>query len=402
MKSPPASRWRTRPPHAFRSALALLAVVWLTGCGTRVIRTVRWMDADMNDIHRFPLRTIPNGGAPFAFAAPTPGQYDTLFTPVTMTQDGTTTVQDFDAFLAGRDTWAFLVIRRDTLLVERYFGNGGRDSVATTFSIAKSLVSIAVGVAIDSGWIRSVQDPITQYLPELAERDTRFIQVTIEHLLTMMAGVQFGRGKTPWGDEARSYYDPNLRRVALSRQMSDAPGSRFAYNPYNPIILGLALERTSKRPLTQLLSEAVWTRLGANHPTSWSLDSRSSGFEKMESGFNATALDLAKLGRLFLRNGDWDGDRILNPDWVRASVRPDSIGGRPRYGYFWWVRPTEGEADRYYAEGRFGQFIYVVPDRDLIIVRTGKTDGDVNWISMFERVVKGVDAVDARDAQPPP
>lgn len=127
---------------------------------------------------------------------------------------------------------------------------------------------------------------------------------------------------------------------------------------------------------------------------SWSLDSEGNGFEKMESGFNATAIDLAKIGRLFLREGDWNGDRILDPDWVRASVQPDSATGRPRYGYMWWVRPGEGEANRYYAEGRFGQFIYVVPDRELILIRTGRTDGDVDWVSVFERTVRRVDAVD--------
>ena len=384
----------TRGTRRILPACTGLLTVALVGCATQFMRAVRWWDADMDDIHRFPSREIPRGGGTFTFSPATPHRYDTLFTPLVLRQDGAEVRQEFDAFLRDRDTYAFLVIRRDTLIYEQYFQDRERLSIETTFSISKSLVSIAAGIALDSGWIGSVRDPITRYLPELAARDPAFGAVTIEHLLTMTSGIHFDRGKAPWSHEARSYYSPDLRSVALSRDLAEPPGSRFQYNPYSPIVLGLALERASGRPLTQLLSEALWSRIGADAPASWSLDSEGNGFEKMESGFNATAIDLAKIGRLFLRGGDWDGDRILAADWVRASVQPDAGAGRPRYGYLWWVRPGEDEADRYYAEGRFGQFIYVVPDRALILVRTGRTDGDVDWFSVFERIARRVDAVD--------
>jgi CubicO group peptidase (beta-lactamase class C family) len=384
----------TRGTRRILHACTVLLTVALVGCATQFMRAVRWMDADMADIHRLPSREIPRGAGTFTFSPATPHRYDTLFTPLVLRQDGEEVRKEFDAFLRDRDTYAFLVIRRDTLIYEQYFQDRERQSIETTFSISKSLVSIATGIALDSGWIGSVRDPITHYLPELAARDPAFGAVTIEHLLTMTSGIRFDRGKTPWSDEARSYYSPDLRSVALSRDLGQPPSSRFQYNPYGPIVLGLALERASGRPLTQLLSEALWSRIGADAPASWSLDSKGNGFEKMESGFNATAIDLAKIGRLFLREGDWDGDRILDADWVRQSVQPDSGAGRPRYGYMWWVRPGEGEANRYYAEGRFGQFIYVVPDRELILIRTGRTDGEVDWVSVFERIVRRVDAVD--------
>jgi CubicO group peptidase (beta-lactamase class C family) len=381
-----------------RQGLTILLALSLGACNTVMARTLRWRDADMNDIHRFPLREIPRGSGTFAFSPSSQHRYDTLFTPVTLRRDGTDVSLAFDAFLEERDTYAFLVIRRDTLIYEKYFRGRERRSIETTFSISKSLVSIGVGVALDSGWIGSVHDPVTRYLPELAARDPAFDAVTIEHLLSMTAGLRFNRGKVPWSDEARSYYSADLRGVALSRDLAHPVGSHFQYNPYNPIVLGLVLERASGRPLTQLLSEAVWSRIGADRSASWSLDGAANRFEKMESGFNATAIDLAKIGRLFLREGDWDGQRILDTAWVRASVEPDSSAGRPRYGYLWWVQPSAGELNRYYAEGRFGQFIYVAPDRELIIVRTGASDGGVNWMSLFERIVRRVDAVDGRGA----
>jgi CubicO group peptidase (beta-lactamase class C family) len=350
----------------------------------------------MRDIDRFPARTIPNGGSVFEFHQATPGRYDSVFAPIVLQRDDGTVTKDYDAFLEEQRTYAFLVIRRDTLIYERYFHGRDRRSVETTFSVSKSLVSIAAGIAVDSGWIQSVSDPITRYLPELATRDPRFGDITIEHLLTMQSGIAFDRGKVPWGDEARSYYSADLREVALTRRIAGPPGGRFVYNPYDPIVLGLAIERASGRTLTQLLGESVWSRIGAEQPASWSLDGRASSFEKMESGFNAAAIDLAKLGRLFLRRGDWDGTRILSAEWIDASVRPDSAGGRPNYGRFWWVRPVAGERNHYYAEGRFDQFVYVAPDRELIIVRTGEEPRDMSWSSMFEAIVRRVDAVDRR------
>jgi len=353
----------------------------------------------MGDIRRFPLRAIPRGEAPpFEFHAATPGRYDTVFAPVGIASEGTTERVDFETFLRDRGTYAFLVVRRDTLIFERYFAGRTRGSVETTFSISKSLVSLAVGLARDQGLL-SVDEPITRLVPELRRRDPGFDSLTLGHLLTMTSGIRFKRSKWPWGDEATAYYDPNLRSVAVARDLAEPPGTRFQYNFYSPIVLGLALERATGRSLSETLAEGVWSRIGALTDASWSLDSEKRGFEKMESGFNATAIDLAKLGRLYARGGDWDGARIVSEEWVRASTRPDTTAGRsPNYGYFWWLRPTEGEATRYYAEGRFGQFVYVVPDRGLVIVRTGGSDGDVDWVSLFEGLIRRVDAVDGREA----
>ena len=381
------------------AAVPIGAAIWillLTGCNSQTMRALRWRDADMGDIHRFQAREIPNAPPVLHFHTPTSGRYDPAFGPVTLETDDGAVTRPFDTFLEERDTWAFIVLRRDTLVLERYFAGRDRSSVETTFSVSKSLVSLAVGVALDSGWISSVQDPVTRYLPELAERDTDFQGLTLEHLLTMTSGVRFQRSGSPWGDQATSYYNPDLRRVALERDLSDPPGTRFQYNFYNPIVLGLALERASERPLTRLLSEAIWTRIGAEHPASWSVDGDSAtGFEKMESGFNATALDLARLGRLVLHRGMLDGDTIVSPTWVDASVRPDSTAGRsPAYGYMWWLERQDDGSVHYWAEGRFGQFVYVVPALDLVMVRTGETDGDVQWPSLFQRVARGVAEVD--------
>ena len=381
--------------YVLASVLLLSSCSWITE-RSGVARSIFWLDADMGDIDRFASREIAAGpGAPFVFHAASPGRYASVFRALEVTSEAGVDSLQFEPFVEGRSTWSLLVARRDTLIYERYFDGRDGQKVETTFSVSKSLVSLGVGLAIDRGMIGSVHDPVTKYIPELVERNPDFGRITLHHLLTMSSGIRFQRSKMPWGDEARSYYDPDLRSVALSLDIASPPGEEFLYNFYNPILLGLALERATGMPLTALLEDAVWTRIGTEKPASWSLDSERRGFEKMESGFNAAPMDLLRLGRLFQRKGDWDGNRLLSSAWVDASVRADSASHPSlRYGYFWWLNPVEGRSPSYYAEGRFGQFIYVVPDLDLVMVRTGRDDGDMSWRSLFEEIADRVEEVD--------
>ena len=379
---------------------ALLVGPLVSSCGwaterSLLVRGLLWRDADMGDIDRFPARSIARGLAPpFSFHAVEGSGYDTVFRPIVVQRDEGQDTIGFEHFLESQSSWSFLMARRDTLLYERYFDGRSGDRVETTFSVSKSLVSLGVGLAIDRGFIGSVDDPITTYLPELADRDPGFEDVTLRHLLTMSSGIRFERGKMPWGDEARSYYHPDLRSVALSRDLSDAPGTEFRYNFYSPLLVGLAVERATGMTLSALLEAGVWTRIGTESAASWSLDSRRHGFEKMESGFNAAPRDLLRLGRLYLNRGSWNGEQILSPEWVDASVRADSIGDSPgRYGYYWHVNAVDGRGPSYFAEGRFGQFVYVVPDLDLIMVRTGHAD-DIGWRGFFEAMARRIEAVD--------
>ncbi len=373
---------------------ATTSCTWLTErSGTA--RALLWMDADMGDINRFPARHIAASPRASAFHTATAGRYDSVFAPLVLTTETTADTIDFDQFLANRSTYSFLVARSDTLLFEQYYQERDERSIETTFSVSKSLVSIGVGLAIDRGLIGSVNDPVTQYVPELLERDERFGHMTVRHLLTMSAGIQFKRSKMPWGDEARSYYSPDLRAVALGLEIAADPGAEFLYNFYNPILMGLVLERATGSNLSELLEEGMWGRIGTESAASWSLDSERHGFEKMESGFNAVPRDLLRLGSLFERGGTAGGERILSEEWVAASVRADSVSDPAlNYGYFWWVRPSADHAPSYYAEGRFGQFIYVIPHLNLVMVRTGADDGDVSWPSVFERIARRIEALE--------
>jgi CubicO group peptidase (beta-lactamase class C family) len=255
-------------------------------------------------------------------------------------------------------------------------------------------VSTLVGIAIDEGLIGSVDDPVTDYLPELATRDPRFRQITLRHLLTMSSGIRYEEGggfPWPFGDDTYTYYGADLRHIALNRTRITGPsGVAWQYNNYHPLLLGLVLERTTGTSVSDFMAKRLWQPLGAEADATWNLDSNGSGFEKMESGLNARAVDYARFGLLFLHDGEWNGRRIVSRDWVRAATRAGTATDQASYygyRYFWWLdldRPG-----RFYAFGKYGQFIYVAPDADAVVVRLGRSSGvgKITWLATFHDLV---------------
>jgi CubicO group peptidase (beta-lactamase class C family) len=310
-----------------------------------------------------------------------------------------------DQMLAETQTQAFIVIRDDTILYEGYFNGFERDSIATSFSIAKSYASALVGIAVDEGDIGSLDDPITDYLPELRDRDARFAEITIRHLLDMCSGLRYDEIGLPNGDDALTYYFDDLPELALERsQIVEPPERHWLYNNYNPILVGLILERATGRSVSDLLAEKIWTRIGTEFPASWSLDSED-GFEKMESGINARAIDFAKLGRLYLDEGRWDDEGIVPADWVAASTlqtseRPDGYYpasmeqpyGTIAHESWWWRIALPDGTQEFSALGNHGQFVFVAPAQDLVIVRFGREYGmeSFEWFDLFTTLADGL------------
>ena len=364
-------------------------------------RALIWMDADIKDYERFPARTVNNAPPVFNFQtvdASTQNEYLRLLDRMASSQpssQSTISATQFNELLTSTQTTAFLIIKDDRLIYENYLNGYGRDSINTSFSVAKSFVSALVGIAIDEGLIDSVDDPITRYIPELEDRDIRYSAITIKDLLSMASGLRYVEEETPFSDDTKTYYDPNLRAVALSAVIEEEPGKTFHYNNYNYLLLGVILERATGMPVAKYMEEKLWKPLGMEAPASWSLDSEASGFEKMESGINARAIDFAKFGRLYLNNGsNWNGQQIISEKWIKTSTSANTTSDPSiEYQYGWWIYPSqEGIVDsrHFSARGNFGQFIYINPEERLIIVRHGYDSGDVNWINLFESISKAM------------
>ena len=384
------------------SLILLYGVAYILTPWSQFARAIVWLDSGVDDYKLFPARTIDNAHPTFYFHPNTiSSPYSSVFTSINYQQNGSEITQDFDQFMEETDTTAFLVIKDDFILYEKYFNGYDANSTQTSFSIAKSFVSALVGIAIDEGFIDSIDDPVTKYIPELEERDERFSQITIRHLLTMSSGIKFVKSFTPWSDDAITYYAIDLRATALNCTIIEEPGQTFLYNDYNPILLGIILERVTGQSVSKYLEQKIWQPLGMEAPGSWSLDSNQSSFEKMSSGINGRAIDFAKFGRLYLNNGNWNGKQIVPAVWVEESTKPDTISDPANfYQYLWWITAWETKPGdvhyRYVAVGDHGQYIHVFPEQQLIFVRFGKSEGEVEWGLVFESIAEEIRKIEGK------
>jgi CubicO group peptidase (beta-lactamase class C family) len=372
--------------------LALVAVVvgYLSAPSFYLTRTIFWGESDYKDLQRFPARTIHNAPPVSHFdKLPADNPYASQIEAV----GGDSSNGSLERYLQASGTTAFLVVHDDKMLYERYFNGYDQRSVNTSFSMAKSFASSLVGIAIDEGHIKSVEEPITNYLPELLKKDKRFKSITIRNLLTMSSGIKYEEGATlPWSEQAddtKTYYSTDLRELALNSQIEGKAGQYFEYNNYNPLLVGIILERATGMHVARYLQQKLWKPMGMEANGSWSLDSKKDGFEKMESGVNARARDFARFGMLFAKEGNWRGKQLISRGWVEESTRPDtSMDPSQDYQYFWWVNTPNGK-NHFSAQGNYGQYIYVAPEKDLVIVRLGKEEGEKGygyWTDLFDEL----------------
>lgn len=326
--------------------LSILLLVILSFSSCKVGRFIVYNFADINDHKKFPARTLEKSdGTPFQFSILEKQKY-----PKELTVEGKP--YPFELFLADNNTVAFLIIKEDTIQYEAYFDGYDETSIVPSFSMAKSITSILIGCAIDDQLIGSVDEPITKYIPELAENG--FDKVTIEHVLQMTSGLAFNEAyKNPFGDAATFYYGKNLRKAITKMELESAPGQDFNYVSGNTQILGLLLERALKdKTITAYFEEKLWKPLEMEFDASWSIDRKKNGLEKTFCCVNARARDYAKIGRLYLNKGSWNGKQIVSEDWVTQSTQVDKSNGSVWfYQYQWWLPTETGD---FMAEGDIG------------------------------------------------
>jgi CubicO group peptidase (beta-lactamase class C family) len=375
--------------------LVMVVVAYLLAPNFYLTRAIFWRESDYKDLERFPARTIHNAPPTFRFnELPAANPYSSQIEAIGNRSTNGSLVD----YLEASGTTAFLVIHDDELVYEKYSNGYNERSLNTSFSMAKSFASALVGIAIDEGHIKSVDEPITNYIPELLEKDKRFRSISIRHLLTMTSGIKYEEGgDLPWSDDAddtKTYYATDLRELALNCQIEGKPGEYFEYNNYNPLLVGLILERATGMPVSHYMEAKLWKPAGMEADASWSLDSKEDGFEKMESGVNARARDFARFGMLFAKEGNVRGKQLISRGWVKESTRADTnTDPSLDYQYFWWVNTPDGK-NHFSAQGNYGQYIYVAPEKDLVIVRLGKEEGEKGygyWTDLFDELSTKLD-----------
>jgi CubicO group peptidase (beta-lactamase class C family) len=292
--------------------------------------------------------------------------------------------------LTSSRTLAFVVIRDGEVVTEWYGERGGPHVRSMVFSVSKSLVSLLVGAALDDGLIESVHDPVTRYVPELAPGG--FNRVTIEDLLRMDSSMDYVEDHNPLGIHIPFNFTRNLRGMILSLSVRDEPDPQFRYKSGDNALVGLILERALDGPtLTSYLQDRLWDPLGAERAGSWNVD-HEGGFERTWCCLAITARDLARFGHLVVQDGVWDGAQLISRRWLAASFEPgftpdrwpDEFTGSAlaNYGYQWWLLDDGSRL----ALGKDGQYLFIQPERGMVIVRLGESQGDVPWTRIMQEI----------------
>lgn len=276
-------------------------------------------------------------------------------------------------------TQGVMIIHDDSIVYEKYWGDFSADRLATVFSVSKSIASLLCGIAIDEGYIQSIDDPVTRYLPELKGKDPGWEKLTIRYLLNMKSGLDFDdeyefniKELKTVNAIAKLNYGHNLMKQIRGLKFRCEPGTKFHYESMTTAILGVIIERATGRRYADYLSEKVWKPLQMESVALINVDSRRHDVAHAFGGITCTLKDLAKIGRLYLNNGMWEGKRIVSEDWIHLTTDYDP---KSRYHYSWYdVRfenqPT-GQYPGFYAIGICSQVLYVNPHKNLIMVRIG-------------------------------
>ncbi|MES2950012.1 MAG: serine hydrolase [Pseudomonadota bacterium] len=290
----------------------------------------------------------------------------------------TVLAQDLHAQMSAYKTAAFLVVQDGIIRKEVYWPGFDAHSRTNSNSVAKSFVGSLIGIAVADGKIRSLDQPVGDYLPAFTTGARA--KLTVRHLLTMSAATDFKEDyDNPLDFPARAHYGSDITDLLVTRFNPIAePGVTHKYDSSNTAVLGLVLARATGQSLSDYASEKLWQPMGAEHSALWSLDA-ANGIERAYCCLYATARDYARLGQLYLNGGVWKGQQLVPSAYVAQAVsaaRLKDATGVPteRYGYSWWRMTHRGHA-AYYAWGYQGQYIAVIPDKKIVMVRLGDGGG---------------------------
>lgn len=287
---------------------------------------------------------------------------------------------------------AAVIVQNDTIVFEHYSGGWDANSQSCIFSVTKTVTSLLCGIALKEGYIKSVSDPVTDYLPELKNADPMFAQLRIVHLLDMTAGLKFDENYTwnPFSKMARLYMGGNTQKVLKNLKFINTPGENYSYDSATTAILGLVIERATGQSYAQYLTEKVWQPLGMEKSALIGLDSKRHHTAKSFGGLTTNVRNLAKIGSLFLNNGCHNGVQIVDSSFVKRCLSTHNAGIRGkeqgRYSYSWYW----GFTDEYYRHNRFDSKdlmnAYYKQHPEIVVMSSQKDDtGGYKTVEYHER-----------------
>lgn len=344
----------------FLLTIILLFAVFAVVTGkTYLFKAVMYNFANIDDYKKFSNNTV-------AIGKPQPWKVSSRYETQAMPDSLRYLLEEIN-------TVAVAVIQNDSLLFEKYWDDYNDSSYSGSFSMAKSITSLLVGAAIREGKIKSIQDPVGDYLPEFKEKSKSSLKIV--DLLTMSSGSNWDESySNPLSVTTEIYYGSDVYKTATGVSIVQPPGKTHVYKSGDTQLLGLIVEKATGKSLSDYASEKLWQPIGAEHAALWSTD-HEGGHPKAYCCFNSNARDFARIGQLMLDSGRWGGQEIIPLDYYKNSIKPcglpDDVGLTCNYyGYQWWLVPYEPGV--FYARGILGQYIIVIPSNRMVIVRLGR------------------------------
>lgn len=265
-------------------------------------------------------------------------------------------------------TIGFLIFKDGKLWHEDYAEAYGSESHTNSFSMAKSITTLLLGKAIEEGFIKSLDQKVIDFYPELQGEYAD--QITVGDLASMASGLNWDENYySPFSITAQAYYDKNLRDLMLSLTIDEQPGQEFNYLSGNTQLLGMLIEKATDQHLSNYLSEKFWKPMGMENHAYWQLDSESSGMEKTYCCISSNARDFARMGLLVLNKGKWNGKQLLNESFIEKCIQP-RFEKDPQYGYGFWLEEIGGRPF-FVMQGILGQYVIGDPENNILIVRLG-------------------------------
>jgi CubicO group peptidase (beta-lactamase class C family) len=267
-----------------------------------------------------------------------------------------------------RETKSFIVIKNDSIVFEKYYDGYDENSLSNSFSVAKSIVVSLMGKAIMEGKIKGLDQPVSDYFDQYKEGLAS--ELTVGDLASMSSGMKWNeKYYSVINITSESYFTDDLRSVILRQKIIDKPGQSFRYSSGDTQLLAMVIEKATGTTLSDYLSEKFWKPMGAENNALWQLDSDNYGMEKAYCCIASTARDFARFGKLYINNGKWGNEIILDSSFVELATKP-VFDSSPYYGYGWWLYNFEGKKV-FTMNGHRGQFIISFPEENIIIVRQG-------------------------------
>jgi len=285
-----------------------------------------------------------------------------------------TAVPNFEEYNQQAQSTAFLIFENDSIVFEKYWSQHNDSTISNSFSAAKTVIGMLIGIAVEEGAIKQLDESVGSYIPEFQKDDLQ--DVTIRHLLLMASGLNWSEsGKNPLSNNAESYYGSDLYGLVTRQQRIEQPGKTFIYQSGNSQLLGFILQKATGQTVSDYCSEKLWSKMDMESDAYWSLD-KENGDEKAFCCLYATARDFGRIGKLICDRGRWNGKQLV-PEWYFAQMIESHTDLNTEQGYenyqyglhIWLYQNYSSPV--YYCRGILGQYIIAIPDKKRIIVRLG-------------------------------